>query len=192
MSKDTYMSAKRKWASILSAVLLSGFQLYAFIVGLNIGDNSVAIGATLWFALFLIQMVGNDFAHEDMVFRVGWIFSYLVEIAAGTWAIYALIEIPETSPMLVWLRWGFALGLSGVVALLPERMLIIALTPAKKKPTIDFNKGKTVEPWKSPNGPDKTPAKKPNIFSKFNGAKKYDPLEKPRSEPTYHRSLDKD
>jgi hypothetical protein len=35
--------------------------------------------------------------------------------------------------MMVVVRWGFAIGLSGVVALLPERLLILAMTPHKKK-----------------------------------------------------------
>jgi len=174
MSKDKYLDGKRKWASIAAAVILSVFQLYAFIVGLQIGENRVFVGGILWFALFLVQMVGNDFAQEDSVFRIGWLFSYVVEITAGTWAIYALLGIPDTSMLLEGLRWLFALGLSGVVALLPERLLLIALTPAKRKnEPVATTKP---QPWTSSASPAKSGG---GLFTPkpLQQATKYDPLD---------------
>jgi hypothetical protein len=184
MTKDTYLNGKRKWGSITAAVLLSAIQLYAFMTGLQIGESGFLIGATLWFTLFLIQTVGNDFAKEDGIFFAGWVFSYLLEICAGTWAFYTLLEIPETDEMMVVVRWGFAIGLSGVVALLPERLLILALTPAKRK---------VVEPFKPAMAQPATPAKKAgSVFSKFTGGstKKFDPIE-PRK-PAERSRLDFD
>lgn len=179
MTKDSYMNGKRKYASIVAAVLLSGFQLYAFMTGMNIGDNSVLIGAVLWLALFLIQMVGNDFAEEDAVFKAGWLFSYVVEITAGTWAIHALMEIPDTSIVLVSLRWVFAVGLSGVVALLPERLLMVALSPSKKKTASDFPLSRSSKDIYKPKPlPPQNTQKKEDKYRPFikNPATKYDPL----------------
>lgn len=171
MSKDKYLDKKRRIGGILGAVLLSGFQLYAFIEGLHIGDGFIA-GVALWLALFIIQVVGNDFTHDD-VFRMGWMFSYVVEVAAGTFAIYNLLEIPETNLVMSGLRWTLAFGLSGVVAFLPERMLMIALS-GKPKPS------EPVKPVASKPQPLTSPTKsggglftpKPTQL-----ATKYDPLE---------------
>jgi hypothetical protein len=174
MSKDSYLNGKRKWASIAAAVILSVFQLYAFIVGLQIGENRVFVGGILWFALFLVQMVGNDFAQEDTVFRIGWLFSYVVEITAGTWAIYALLGIPDTSMLLEGLRWLFALGLSGVVALLPERLLLIAIAPVKHKTATTLTPSTNTKPSSS------TPSRPAGgLFTPkpLQQATKYDPLD---------------
>ena len=205
MTKQEYL-ANKPIAALVGAIILWLIQLYVFVTGLHIGgDFEFVVGIGLWVALLIVQVVGNDFGKEDTVFRLGWLFSYLLEIGAGTYAIYNIIEIPATDIVFEAVRWVISLGLSGMISLLPERMLFIYLENDKKKHFSPISKPATnqAKPYSNNKQPDQrnNHQGKPYFSNPATGWKdnnkkpdKYDPLNFPTQkskpsvgEPTYDR-----
>ena len=178
MTKEEYKQKKVYYLALPSAVALLIMQLVAFMSGLHVGwdDMDWIMGAALWFVLLAIQLIGNDLTwKDDEVFYVGWLFSYIVEVSAGTWTFYNIFILPNE-----YLRWAVSFGVSGIVAMLPERLIL--LWANNKKPKRD-----TVSTFKPKDSPkpsnswmqSKQPTKKPD-----NATRRVD-FPKITKEPTY-------
>lgn len=131
MTKEEYKKAKISSLALPAAGVLLLIQGYAFITGLHVGfdDFDWVVGVGMFLTLLAIQLIGNDLTFEDdAVFYVGWLFSYIVEISAGTWTFYNVFSLPNE-----YMRWILAFGVSGIVAILPERLIYLWTSTRKKK-----------------------------------------------------------
>lgn len=107
--------------SIIAAIGLMVISAISFNSGLNFGgDWGWLITIALWVSFTIIQFIGNDMEnHDDWVFTALWVFTYMVGIGAGSWAIYSFINIPNEI-----IRWIAAIGLAGSAEIAPERLIV--------------------------------------------------------------------
>lgn len=119
-------------AGLFSALALLTVSLIGFSVGLQFGgEYGWIVGPLVWSALTIVQFIGNDSkAHDDFIFTVGWLFTYVLGIGASTWAMYTFINIPNEN-----LRWVIAAGLGGSIEVLPERLIYKFISTLNKPKT---------------------------------------------------------
>lgn len=115
--------------SILAAVGLLALSYMGFISGLNF-KGPVLVASCIWASFTVIQFIGNYSEHwdADWLFFATWVFTYMVGIAAGTWAAYNWIGIENE-----WIRWSCAIGLGGAAELIPERLLAMFVKSLQAK-----------------------------------------------------------
>ena len=178
MTKEEYKQKKIKILALPAAVILLVVQLVVFMSGLHVGWDGLdwLLGAVLWGVLLAVQLIGNDMSwKDDRVFFFGWLFSYVVEISAGTWTFYGVFDLPNE-----YIRWSLAFGVSGMVALFPERLILLwANSRGRTTPKAEPIK----KPPVTPAGPMKSLPPKPamprrDILPKANNWP-------PKNEPTY-------
>lgn len=108
------------------AVILLIISAYGFYEGLKFNDASFwSIGTLIallsWCALTIIQMEGNAAyatGELDIILGFGWTFSYGLGIFAGMYAWKNLLGIDDNN-----VAWVVAFCLSGVVEIMPERLI---------------------------------------------------------------------
>lgn len=124
MIREFDWSKFKRLSTVLAAACLMGLSILGFMGGLNfVGEWAGPITFLLWISFTIIQFVGNDLDnHEDWVFTLLWIFSYMVGIGASTWSLYGWITIGNEP-----LHWIVAAGLGGTAEVAPERLIVMFL-----------------------------------------------------------------
>jgi hypothetical protein len=139
---------------VVAAIGLMAMSVVGFMGGLNFGGPyATIITVALWVSFTIIQFVGNDLEnHDDWIFTLLWIFSYMVGIGASSWALYGWINIGNE-----YLHWIVAIGLGGSAEVAPERLIVMflrsgAFRNVKIKPTPLVSAGMPNKPVQTPQG----------------------------------------
>ena len=102
-------------------------------VGYTLGmwDVSVWVAFALSLANTIIQLIGNGqkFEEMDVVFKAGWVASYILGISSNVNALLQILGMNN-----VGLEWGVALSLGTMIEVLPEKLIVIWLkSPSGKQ-----------------------------------------------------------
>lgn len=113
-------------SGLVASVGLMIVSFFGFNQGLGF-NGGLLVSSCLWIGFTIIQFIGNYWEnHEDWVFFLIWLLTYMVGIGAGTWAMYGWITIANEP-----IHWVCAFGLGGAAELVPERLLAMFVKSMK-------------------------------------------------------------